>query len=130
MSVSKAHVSFASSATFEGHKLLAIFKKVCNYVATLCVTNDCACGHFDDKIFSTLACAIFCATRSAVFCTEMLFELEINESVHIFVCDKDDVTAIATITTIRATVGNVLFSMERHGAIATVACLDEDFYVI
>ena len=82
--------------------------------------------HLDDKVFGILAVAEACAALAALGGSVLALVAEVHQGGKMIVRHKDDVTAAAAITAVRAASGHELLTMEAHCAIAALARMEPD----
>ena len=82
--------------------------------------------HLDDEVFGILAVAEACAALAALGGSVLALVAEVHQGGKMIVRHKDDVTAAAAITAVRAASGHELLTMEAHCAIAALARMEPD----
>ena len=71
--------------------------------------------------------AVFARTVFAVLRAKMLTVSKIGKRIFAFVNAKYYTTTLTTVTTVRTTVSNVLFGIERSTSVTAVTSLDKNF---
>ena len=85
-----------------------------------------AAGHADDQVVTVCAAHPLGAAILAVGRGVLALVAEVHQGGKMIVRHKDDVTAAAAITAVRAASGHELLTMEAHCAIAALARMEPD----
>ena len=126
----EVRIAPATLAAGKQHMALAGLVHVRPQAAASCVAHDGAHRHLDDEILSALAAAEHCRAVAAVFGGVLALVAEIHQRVHVHVGKQDDAAAVSAVAAVRAAVLHKLLTMERNRAVAAVAGLRGDFYLI
>ena len=96
----------------------------------LCVAHDGAAGDADREILALLAELARALTVHAVVGDVFALVAEVHQRRHIVVDHKDNVAAVAAVSTVGTARGDILFAVERHRAVAALAGAAEDACLI
>ena len=110
-------------------EVLGIGHVLDNFVG-LGVPHHSAPGHADDEIFAVLAPAAGALAVLAVGSYIFSLIAKVHQGGEIVVHPEDDAAAVAAVAAVGAALGDVLLPVKGHGAVAAVAGLHGDFYLI
>ena len=122
-------VAPAAPAALAEDEVLGIGHVLDNFVG-LSVSHYGAPGHADDEIFAVLAPAAGALAVLAVGSYIFPLIAKIHQGGEIVVHPKDDAAAVAAVAAVGAALGDILLPVKGHGAVAAVAGLHGDFYLI
>ncbi len=122
-------VSPAASAAFCDYYRL-VTRHIGDYSARFLFTDNCASGHLDYEVGRRFAEAVFRAAVVTSLSHVFALEAKIYKGRAVVINQKDDISALASVTSVGSSCGNIFFSMERHAAVAAVARFNGYIYFI
>ena len=99
-------------------------------LVALRVAHDGAAGHTDREILALLAVFARALTVHAGLGDVFALIAEVHQCRHVVVDDEYNVAAVAAVTAVGAACGDIFFAVERHRAVAALACAAEDARLI
>ena len=123
-------IALAAAAALGNDLFLSFFRKVGNDLTGLEILHDRADRDTDAQVCAALAVHLAVHAVAAVFSHKLVLEPEILERRQFLGGVEDHVAALAAVTAVRTAIGDVLFRMERHHTVTTVAGLDMYFRMI
>ena len=126
----KVAVAPAAAAAVQNRARFARCVHIRNHRAGFRLADDRPDRYFDDEIFTALARAVACRAVHAVFRRVVALEAEVQQRVHVQISVKADIAAVTAVSAVRPAVQDEFFPVERHAAVAAVACLAGDFYMV
>ena len=97
-----------------------------NDLLGLGIPDDGAPGDLDDQGCAVLAGAVLACAVAAVFCHVLALVAEVHQGGHAGVGLDDDVAAPAAVTAVGTAVGDILFPVEGHRAVAAGTGTNQD----
>ena len=122
-------VAPAAPAAFAQDEILAR-GHVLDDFAGLGIAHHGAAGHLDDEVLAPLAGAAGALPVLPVGGGVFSFIAEVHQGGEIVIHPQHDGAAVAAVAAVRPARGHVFLPVEGHRAVAAVAGLDEDPYLI
>jgi len=86
--------------------------------------------HLDAQILAPPAGAVTALPAMAVFGSEQALVAKVHERIEIRIGNQHHISAIAPITAVRSTAGNVLLAPKAHATAAAIACFHTDIDLV
>ena len=123
-------VAKTALAARQQQQLLSMFGDFADFFAGYIVAHDHAKGNIEDGVLAITAFAFGAFAVVAVFCGDKFAVFQVQQGPELGVPPEDHTSAIATITTIRATEGHVFLTPPMDDSFPPVAALEIDLYVV
>ena len=123
-------VAPAALAAAQQRLVAARLKHIRYHAAADLIPHHRTHGYLNDEVFAPLAGAAVAGAVCAVLGGVLRLEAEVQQRVHIRIGEEDHVAANAAVAAVGAAVEHELLPMEGHAAVAAVARLRRNLYMI
>src|SRR5471030_2872936 len=112
-------------AAFGDHLNLTMTRHIAqNFTGTL-IQNTCAYRNFNGDVLTAFPRTVTALTVGTAFSAVRFHKAEIDQRIEVFISHQEDVTAVTTVTAIRAATRDILLTTEAHTAVTAITCHDQ-----
>ena len=123
-------VAQTSTTTFQEHNHLSILTYVTDVFACLCIIDNGSTRDIDISVLSICACASAFASIATMSGKDMTFVTQVKQRPIVVIPTQIDMSATSPVSTIWATIRNVLSPMHVHRTSSTLARAATYLYII
>jgi hypothetical protein len=121
------HVAFATSSAAGNHDLLPVLLQIGQQLARVGIVHQGAARNSGIHVFPALAVLLLAPPVFASACAPVRLKPEIQKRAQAGVGYENHITAVATVTPIRAPARAILFPAKTHATAPAVAATHVDF---
>ena len=115
------HVAVTAPSAFEDHVAAKVSGHIRDDLSGICLPDDSAFRHLDLYIPALFTGHSFFLAVFSVLCGILADMAEVGEGVETLIHYKNDVAALAAVSSVRAACGDILFPAERDMTVAALA---------